>query len=378
VENPEIPDDLKNIAIKPKKNPRIKKETQEKKETFGTWYYLDDILTTLDSYFKTLKKFKAYDPESYEMYGKIGGQVVSRKSLFELHHLPASWADIKSRPSFGMVHFAYEPGQEEERVCPNLLYFRKYKSLWFVKPTNHDLYEFRMFYLDKKKSEKFTMVCAFHVAVTADRQIIPLKEKINSRIHIKPKSRNGGGSYTVQEWKIPDSLQIFYEDAKENNPELIQGLSKEEAISQIASQLFKFTACMAISASGGLLVRAKDKVGLTAAFCVDMLRTPYFFKDREKTITVNGSKRKIFHIVRTHKRKMYDGTEKDIKSHFRGERKFMWNGYSINITMPGFHHNDWNFFSAAAEDFDINTPTPKGMVDLNRFAEILDNHLTNA
>jgi len=75
---------------------------------------------------------------------------------------------------------------------------------------------------------------------------------------------------------------------------------------------------------------------LTAVFCIDMLRTPYFFADRD--IEYKGSK--IFHIVRAHRRVGAGGNETFVKSHFRGLREFVWNGYSVRITLAGKHHAD--------------------------------------
>ena len=83
-------------------------------------------------------------------------------------------------------------------------------------------------------------------------------------------------------------------------------------------------------------------------FNIEMTRTPYFFKNRSKTVSVNGSTRKIFHITRAHKRIGAGGRETFVKSHFRGERKFMWKGYDVQITMPGLHHKPIQEFSAPA------------------------------
>ena len=88
------------------------------------------------------------------------------------------------------------------------------------------------------------------------------------------------------------------------------------------------------TSSSGLQVRA-SKGYVSLKFHIDMLRTPYFFKDRNITVNHNGRKKRIFHIVRTHKR-----GDKYIKSHFRGLRKFKWHNYDIVISMPGKHHDN--------------------------------------
>jgi hypothetical protein len=90
------------------------------------------------------------------------------------------------------------------------------------------------------------------------------------------------------------------------------------------------------------------KKRLKAVFSIDVLRTPYFFSDRDPVIT-NGVKKRIFHIVRAHKR-LVGATETYVKTHFRGLRRFVWNGYSVNVTVPGWHHADFAVFDAGAID----------------------------
>ena len=92
------------------------------------------------------------------------------------------------------------------------------------------------------------------------------------------------------------------------------------------------------------------KGGLAAVFSIPVLRTPYFFKDREYYKTANGNRKPIFHIVRTHKRDLQTGGETYVRTHFRGHRQFEWNGYKISITVPGWHHLDLAGLDAKAHD----------------------------
>jgi hypothetical protein len=78
----------------------------------------------------------------------------------------------------------------------------------------------------------------------------------------------------------------------------------------------------------------KDNV--IATLNVDIISTPGFFKDRTPVI-IDGIKKKIFHIVRPHKRVTGNWTT-NVHMHFRGLREFEWNGYQIHITVPGRDH----------------------------------------
>jgi hypothetical protein len=76
------------------------------------------------------------------------------------------------------------------------------------------------------------------------------------------------------------------------------------------------------------------KDGLTGVFGVAIKRTAYFFKDRSAVVDQSGGKKRIFHIVRPHVR----ANGQAVKLHFRGLRKFNWNGYDIAISVPGRDH----------------------------------------
>ena len=95
------------------------------------------------------------------------------------------------------------------------------------------------------------------------------------------------------------------------------------------------------------MIKVKAYKGrLAAIFSVNVLRTPYFFKDRDLCVNVRGKKKKIFHIVRTHIRK----TGSVVRTHFRGMREFNWNGYKIRITVPGWHHVNTHDLDIGATD----------------------------
>ena len=97
---------------------------------------------------------------------------------------------------------------------------------------------------------------------------------------------------------------------------------------------------------------------LLATFGIDPRRGASFFKDRVDVCDPNtGHKKRIFHIVRPHSRR----TGVSVKMHFRGLRTFMWNDYSVHITVPGLHHPEiWNYTAGAV---DIETvPNARGYV----------------
>lgn len=138
-------------------------------------------------------------------------------------------------------------------------------------------------------------------------------------------------------------------------------------VDHAAAALLAMTSNNAIAREQGLTIRVR-KDGLSAVFAIDMLRTPYFFADREKVVTENGQTKKIFHIVRGHWRTLAGGHRKFIKPHFRGLREFDWNGYEVRISLAGLHGQAASSFRAPAADPMTDEPT----VNMDKLAERLE------
>jgi len=76
------------------------------------------------------------------------------------------------------------------------------------------------------------------------------------------------------------------------------------------------------------------KNGERVTFGVDNDKTPYYFKDRDKTIrTPTGQAKKIVHYVKEHERQYADKTT-TIKEHIRGLQEFEWTGYHCKVVSP--------------------------------------------
>jgi len=110
-----------------------------------------------------------------------------------------------------------------------------------------------------------------------------------------------------------------------------------------------------VTAEDSLLLAVAAKDNLIAVFGVDIKRVPFFFRDREHVFDAKtGKKKRIFHIVRPHPRVT---SSTGVKMHFRGLRKFAWNGYGISITVPGRDHE--NFYELDLPAIDSSRLTRK-------------------
>jgi hypothetical protein len=113
---------------------------------------------------------------------------------------------------------------------------------------------------------------------------------------------------------------------------------------------------------------------LVGVFNVAMEHTASFFRDRDRVITANGKAARIFHATRAHFRTLPDGRHIPIRMHFRGLRRFAWNGYDITITVPGKHHVEINDFTAPMTLADDGV-SGTGMLTAAAFGDEMKKHI---
>ena len=281
-------------------------------ERAGQWFFRRDVLDRLDTYFTDIAGMRKEDPEAYQLYAQYGGVVAPADTALLRNELfDRSRVSRPNRVPFGAVQMS--PGavpDAEARVRIRFIWFRKIKPVGrrgVVQPLYESTYEVTAFL--PRKRQTFVPVW-FHVGVDRAGQVRLLK--------VRGEFGSWGYPATVLQW------------AKDNG----------QTPQALAAGVFVWAFSVFCNASTGLRVDV-EKGGVHAVFGVDMLRTPYFFADRDTTVSVGGRRKKIFHIVRTHPRTLPDGRVVYVKSHFRGERAFDWNGYAVKLSMPGKHHADW-------------------------------------
>jgi hypothetical protein len=202
-----------------------------------------------------------------------------------------------------------------------------------------------------------------------------LRSKINEKFSIKfARGPNGGGvgasgghhktmSFTRAEWTVPDRyLWWAHRGFGENS------IEPEEYL----RRMFVEAAALYESSILGSMIRvAVTKRALVATFGVEIKRTAYFFQDRDIVLTVNGRKKRIFHIVRPHVRKNGDV----VPMHFRGLHDFDWAGYHVSITVPGRDHFFFPEFDVGMKEFTGAGPIPSGWVGQKKLGQMLVDHI---
>ena len=301
-----------------------------------------NILDYLDDQFRVLKRMKKHDREAYDLYKKVGAFVMADMWSFEnawdfeeYRHMRGWWKT--HRPSFAAFYtgYRYRANEDDGKIFPSLIYFQKYdkkrapQEIQRVQGSG-DIYTMAFFWEDKNKT---AMVGEYALHVSEDGDIKCLKTLTNVPVSVRSKRRSSWGSkgrtFRVpnRKWGIHPFFKAWAKDVGREVEALLIGnfILSVNAFSRQHEEMTKIRV---------------TKDGLVAVFSISILRTPYFFKDREVYKTPSGQRKPIFHIVRAHKRDLQTGGETYVRTHFRGHRKFVWNGYSINITVPGWHHQD--------------------------------------
>lgn len=305
---------------------RRKNKVISSSDNFGCLYHLGNLLDQMDDYFKSISYLKKEDPSAYAIYRRIGGQVVEENSWISIQsYLETSWLNM--RPSFGMIHLSASTKKSTEDVSVKFAYYEKNEKDIYAEKFSGEIYSVKLFYLWPKKRNMNTGLVNYKIGIKEDGSIKLLKEHYLEKVVIPRRKGKEILTYHRTKFGYSQSLKGMYQDIKDK-PEY-----KDQKITDVAATYFCMVANAMTAAYGGMQIMATKKQN-SCVFNIDMLRAPYFFKDREAVIDVNGKTKKIFHIVKGHKRKLDLNKEVFIKTHFRGLRQFAWKGYDVVIKNP--------------------------------------------
>jgi len=222
-------------------------------------------------------------------------------------------------------------------IPPDLAYARKMKRPpAFVERCRGACYELTVLY-----SIPGTSVSAPVVCYLSARDFRLLRQVRHRTVTVRPTAKHRKARRPpeirahVADWGYPDWLSDVLNDkgSTASPQEYAAGLLRMV----IGTYLFSFEK---------LLVRAV-RGSQSALFGVDIKSAPRFFADRGIELSIGGRKRPIFHAVVAHERVMANGKRVDVKPHYRGLRKFDWNGYGVSIALPW--NNNVLLFPGASE-----------------------------
>lgn len=358
---------------------RKERRKREKPETYGNFYYFDNLLDQMDSYFYYIKKLEKHDPDTYAVYATIGGQIVNDTTNIWLE-TPPSWLRGE-RPAFSLVHCMNDKWDDKNTIVPKLMYFQKSSWVYNVQGTNKpgDIYHMVFFYAEK--GCKVGVPAEIYVHVSPDMEITPLKVKMPQNTSIGPRRRiktytstgRAGQSKTIsvpgpRTFKIVTRTVYAF-------PDFIVEFAREKGKtpSEAISELFRFMLSFAEYAPDGIQVQAR-KGPAKCVFNVAMDRTAYFFKDRQKSVNERGNTKPIFHVVKAHERNLANGKTVGVKMSFRGEKIFTWKGYSIKVSAPGYEHRELREFDVSAKVYGPDETLPANLIDWKDAATVAAEH----
>ena len=331
----------------------------------GRFYFKDDVLDQLDYYFQTIRRFKAAREDFYNLVSQTGVNLIPDRAIytppkgeeeshvFEDVYKAEPWF-TETRPAFGAYCFgtakklrdieAGELGAYHSRFVYFTRYVKKGVPIT-VQPVKEGTVYIMGTYFDvtglkdsKGRPYKRKLgIMEAPVLLAHDGTITALKTLTSNPLRFprKKRRRDDGSLAHRSEWGFAQEWIDWAKDQK-TTPE------------KFICNLFARAVRLHGDLNSSMIRVHIKKHDLAAIMNVDMERTPYFFKDRQP-VFVDGIKKKIFHIVRPHER-ISGNVSTDVHMHFRGLRKFSWNGYDVAITVPGWDHNNWALASFGAYD----------------------------
>lgn len=346
-------------APRPKAEPRPKANGHADSEDSGVWYFRRNLLDQLDNYFTVIHRMKRSDPDGYNLYSRVGA-VLTPMSLE--NRLAAEDAFLPGGlRNFGAL-FLNACVEDDRWQYNHFMYFHKFERSPYIQACDGQLFVCNLMYIGSEKNKKTRMpfVASFGVAVQ-DGQAAMVRCRYETtqvlRHRYAPERRRANTPVSHLQhtsWTYPPWLSFL---AKEN------GFTAASCKDQLL-KAFRWTYFASVAAEGNLRIQVTDASGAVAVFSIDLLRTPYFFRDRQHSLDDHG--RRIFHIVRVHQR----SSGSFVRSHFRGQRDFIWHGRRVHITMPGKHHRPLNELDFGM--FDGGDPTrPRRLGDMDHLGRQL-------
>lgn len=307
-----------------------------------------DLLDRLDDYFVYIKRLKLADAEGYALYSRIGAHIPSPDQRFSMVNIEPAF--LRAMPTFGAIATMDRDAAGSHLIGSKFLYFRKYRpgmGPWDVQaaPAGTSLYVVTVYFDDAfdKKIKRYGTGLGWEycVAVSPQGQVQVLRQLLSQTQMIRHRRRGSdpGGASRVHHtrWGL--------------HPVLIDWAAEHSLKpAELLHQHFCAVANSWLGAASATVRIAASKAEATAVFGVDPLRLPKFFDDRTEVRTPSGRRAPMFHIVRPHARTLKSGKRIGVKAYFSGINHFEWNGYDIQITVPGKDHVSITEFGFGAAD----------------------------
>ena len=276
-------------------------------------------------------------------------------------HVPNPWeikfskgdvkVDItKTLPAIMCISIANEDSvNKKDIVYPKILFAVKLKKLpWYVSKATGVPYQYGISY--DWDGKLFWM----HMYITVNKSTGEIK--FCDVLNLKECSVGNGKIFFNKSWRNPSLLQDGRRTIEENK--------------QITKNLFVAMHEWWVCRDERWNVVVK-KNGERVTFGVDNGQTPYYFKDRDKSIkTASGQTKKIVHYVKGHDREV-NGKTIPIKEHIRGLQEFDWAGYNCLVVSPKFQSQTAAKFDVAGTDMEPDSKSKDNVIYLSKLGKLI-------
>lgn len=329
-------------AVQEKKPRKVRKYDKEKAKTFSD--LLDNLEYTFDSVKLPTMKESWLERDSVVGLKKLGAHVPNPWVMLNLND--AKVDVTKPLPAIMCISTATVNTVNTKKYhYPKIMFAVKLKKLpWQVTHQPGTPYQFGMAF--NLEGKLFWM----HMYITLSRSTGEIQFCDELKVTAHKISR--GKTFYRKSWGTSSFLDDDVRTEQENK--------------QIAKNLFVSMHEWWSKRDTRWNVVVK-KNGDRVTFGVDNSHTPYYFKDRDKSIkTASGQTKKIVHYVKEHERKINDKSTV-VKEHIRGLQEFTWASYHCQVVSPRFQALTSAKFTAPSHD-DLE---PSNVVYLSKVGKML-------
>lgn len=302
-----LPEVAQEVVKREPRKPR--KYNKEKSET------LSDLLDNLDHTFESIKfptmKESWLERDSVIGLKKLGVHIPNPWAMFDYDD--ARVDTTKPLPAMMCVSFATaDTVNTEDKFYPKIYFAIKLKKLpWYVEKNLGTPYQFGAAFDWRGK------LFWVHMYITVVKSTGEIRFCDELKVRANTVSR--GKTFYSKSWSGPSYLEDDMRPVTEN----------QRTVKNVFVTLHDWWSKR--DERWNVVVK---KNGERVTFGVNNDQTPYYFKDRDKSIkTASGQTKKIVHYVKEHERKVNDKTI-IIKEHIRGLQEFDWAGYKCQVVSP--------------------------------------------
>ena len=319
-----------------------RKYNKEKSKT------LSDLLDNLEYTFEAMK----IDYDEISLMGKSEIEGLKKFGVSVIPNaLEGAAKTSKINDGIGLpsiIFLAHTEGEKGDKdvMYPDFFYAIKQKKCpWFVAKKTGSIYNCGFGYRDVVS--KKTVWVSFYATVRKDGEVLPTHYLAHRAISTPQ------GGYIRRQWQLSTWKNWNSKEKDENS-----------IVTSMVAYHFNLW-----GSRKSMWSTTVERDGVRAIFYVDHRDTKTYFKNRDKTVTENGTTKRIIHLVEEHERKYQNGRVAFIPEHVRGLNKFSWSGFKCSVASP-VHHLDVRSFKSEGEIFDEQN-VPEGYVSTAKMAEML-------